>query len=32
MEAGATRLIIPYVPITDDTVAEATAFLNAWRG
>jgi alkanesulfonate monooxygenase SsuD/methylene tetrahydromethanopterin reductase-like flavin-dependent oxidoreductase (luciferase family) len=32
MEAGATRLIVPYVPITDDATAEATAFLNAWRG
>jgi alkanesulfonate monooxygenase SsuD/methylene tetrahydromethanopterin reductase-like flavin-dependent oxidoreductase (luciferase family) len=30
-EAGGTRLIIPYVPVTDDAVGEATAFLNAWR-
>lgn len=31
LESGATRLIIPYVPVTDDAVGEAAAFLNAWR-
>jgi hypothetical protein len=31
MEAGGTRIIIPYVPVTEDSVGEATAFLNAWR-
>lgn len=32
VEAGATRLIIPPVPCTDDPVAEAKAFLRGWRG
>jgi alkanesulfonate monooxygenase SsuD/methylene tetrahydromethanopterin reductase-like flavin-dependent oxidoreductase (luciferase family) len=32
LDAGATRLIIPYVPITDDAVGETVTFLNAWRG
>ncbi|MPZ14644.1 MAG: LLM class flavin-dependent oxidoreductase [Chloroflexi bacterium] len=31
LEAGATRLIIPYVPVSDDATGETTAFLNAWR-
>jgi alkanesulfonate monooxygenase SsuD/methylene tetrahydromethanopterin reductase-like flavin-dependent oxidoreductase (luciferase family) len=31
MEAGGTRIIIPYVPVTEDCVGEATAFLNAWK-
>jgi len=32
LEAGATRLIIPYVPITDGAVDETVAFMDAWRG
>ncbi|MPZ14646.1 MAG: LLM class flavin-dependent oxidoreductase [Chloroflexi bacterium] len=28
--AGATRLVIPYVPATDDAVSETRAFLEAW--
>lgn len=32
LEAGATRLIIPYVPITDEAVDETVTFLNTWRG
>lgn len=31
LEAGATRLIIPYVPSTDDAVGEARRFLELWR-
>ena len=31
IEAGATRLIIPYVPVTDDAVGETTRFLERWR-
>ena len=31
LEAGATRIIIPYVPTTEDAVAESTAFLEGWR-
>lgn len=31
LEAGATRLIIPYVPITDEAVPETVEFLKAWR-
>jgi alkanesulfonate monooxygenase SsuD/methylene tetrahydromethanopterin reductase-like flavin-dependent oxidoreductase (luciferase family) len=31
MEAGATRLIIPYVPTTDDAVGETLEFLNNWK-
>lgn len=32
VEAGATRLDIPYVPVDDDNVVEETrAFLRAWR-
>ncbi len=30
-EAGATRLVIPYVPTTDDAVAESRQFLESWR-
>ncbi len=30
VEAGATRLVIPYVPCTDDVVDEAERFLRAW--
>jgi alkanesulfonate monooxygenase SsuD/methylene tetrahydromethanopterin reductase-like flavin-dependent oxidoreductase (luciferase family) len=30
-EAGATRLVIPYVPTTDDAVAESRRFLESWR-
>jgi alkanesulfonate monooxygenase SsuD/methylene tetrahydromethanopterin reductase-like flavin-dependent oxidoreductase (luciferase family) len=29
-EAGATRLVIPYVPTSDDAVAECRHFLEAW--
>lgn len=31
IDAGATRILIPYVPVTDDTVTEAKAFLRAWK-
>ncbi len=31
VEAGATRLIVPYVPCTDDVVDEAERFLRAWK-
>ncbi|MDP9282217.1 MAG: LLM class flavin-dependent oxidoreductase [Chloroflexota bacterium] len=30
-EAGATRLIIPFVPCGDDARSEAEAFLRSWR-
>ncbi len=30
-EAGATRLVIPYVPTTDDAPAEAKRFLDSWK-
>jgi alkanesulfonate monooxygenase SsuD/methylene tetrahydromethanopterin reductase-like flavin-dependent oxidoreductase (luciferase family) len=29
--AGATRLIMPYVPVTDDTIGETKAFLRQWH-
>jgi alkanesulfonate monooxygenase SsuD/methylene tetrahydromethanopterin reductase-like flavin-dependent oxidoreductase (luciferase family) len=31
IEAGATRILIPYVPIGEDAVGETRAFLEAWR-
>lgn len=31
VEAGATRIILPYVPVTEDTVGETKAFLAQWR-
>jgi len=31
LEAGATRVIIPYVPTTEDAVGETRAFLEGWR-
>ena len=31
VEAGATRLLIPTVPVTDDPVAETKDFLRLWR-
>ncbi|MBI4491449.1 MAG: LLM class flavin-dependent oxidoreductase [Chloroflexi bacterium] len=31
LEAGATRLILPYVPATEDTIGETKAFLGQWR-
>lgn len=31
VEAGATHIILPYVPCTDDLVAETKAFLLQWR-
>ena len=30
-EAGATRIIIPYVPAGDDVVEDARRFLSAWE-
>jgi alkanesulfonate monooxygenase SsuD/methylene tetrahydromethanopterin reductase-like flavin-dependent oxidoreductase (luciferase family) len=30
-EAGATRLVIPYVPTSDDAVAECRRFLESWK-
>jgi alkanesulfonate monooxygenase SsuD/methylene tetrahydromethanopterin reductase-like flavin-dependent oxidoreductase (luciferase family) len=30
-EAGATRLVIPYVPSSDDAVSESRRFLETWR-
>jgi alkanesulfonate monooxygenase SsuD/methylene tetrahydromethanopterin reductase-like flavin-dependent oxidoreductase (luciferase family) len=30
-EAGATRLVIPYVPAGDDAVAESRRFLEGWK-
>jgi alkanesulfonate monooxygenase SsuD/methylene tetrahydromethanopterin reductase-like flavin-dependent oxidoreductase (luciferase family) len=29
---GATRIIVPYVPATDEPIDEARRFLEAWRG
>jgi hypothetical protein len=29
-EAGATRLVIPYVPVTEPVVEDARKFLEAW--
>ena len=29
-EAGATRLVIPYVPVTEPVVEDARRFLKAW--
>ena len=31
VEAGATRLDIPYVPVTEDVVGETREFLRQWR-
>ena len=31
LDAGATRLLIPTVPVTDDPVAETKEFLKLWR-
>jgi len=31
LEAGATRILIPYVPATDDVMGETRAFLEGWR-
>lgn len=31
LEAGATRLIIPYVPVTEDAVGETRRFFDSWR-
>lgn len=31
LEAGATRIIIPYVPTSDDAVGETHAFFEGWR-
>jgi probable F420-dependent oxidoreductase len=31
LEAGATRLIIPYVPVSDDAIGETRRFLEGWR-
>jgi hypothetical protein len=31
IEAGATRILIPYVPIGEDAVGETRDFLRAWR-
>ena len=31
LEAGASRIIIPYVPTTDDAVDETRKFLEGWR-
>ncbi len=30
-EAGATRLVIPYVPVTEPVVEDAKQFLRAWK-
>jgi alkanesulfonate monooxygenase SsuD/methylene tetrahydromethanopterin reductase-like flavin-dependent oxidoreductase (luciferase family) len=30
VEAGATRLVVPYVPATDDVIADARRFIEAW--
>ena len=30
LDAGVTRLIIPYLPATEDVVGETTAFLQGW--
>ncbi len=29
-EAGATRLVVPYVPATDDVIEDARRFIEAW--
>jgi len=31
LDAGATRIIIPYVPTSDDAVGETRSFLDGWR-
>jgi hypothetical protein len=31
VEAGATRVILPYVPCSDDPVSETKEFLKTWR-
>jgi hypothetical protein len=31
VDAGATRLLIPTVPVTDDPVAETKDFLKLWK-
>ena len=30
VEAGVTRMVIPYVPATDDVIADAARFVEAW--
>jgi hypothetical protein len=30
-EAGATRLVIPYVPVTEPVVEDASKFIQAWE-
>ena len=30
VEAGATRLVVPYVPATDDVIEDARRFIEAW--
>lgn len=32
VEAGATRLVVPFVPSTDDPVGDLNGFLRAWGG
>jgi len=29
-EAGATRLVIPYVPVTEPVIEDARQFVEAW--
>jgi len=29
-EAGATRMVIPYVPVTEPVVEDARRFIEAW--
>ena len=31
IEAGATRICIPYIPNSEDVVAETRGFLSAWK-
>ena len=31
LDAGATRIIIPYVPTSDDAIGETQTFLEGWR-
>ncbi len=31
-EAGATRLVVPYVPVTEPVVEDAERFIRAWKG
>ncbi len=31
VEAGATSILLPYVPVTEDTVGETKAFLKSWK-